>query len=399
MLKRSLLLHLFEAFNIQRWNDRIRPLDLTEMEKNAHKMVIAYCLGKHEEQIGKTIDWDKIIKGGIFELLRRIAIADMKSTVYRKIKVEYSDVYKELNTWIYDAFDSLCENESFKKDFRQYLFEENYLGPLEKAILNGAHKYATYWEFQIIKQFNPNGYQIENIEKQIMLDIEKSLSLVGMQKIVTKQKLSSFIDLCGQLRFQVRWGQTPRVPRTSVLGHTLLVATFSYLASIDVNACPRRRYNNYFGGLFHDLPEAVTRDIISPVKGSTENMPTVIGKIEEEFTDQEIYPLLEDEIMRLEIRYFTKDEFSNRIRVERVIEKVKAINSKYNTDNFDPIDGEIIRLSDHLAAFLEAYKSKQFGINSKSLNDGLSSLEHKYTKQKKNVCGISAKSIFEEFAQ
>ncbi|MGZ7169402.1 MAG: HD domain-containing protein [Halobacteriota archaeon] len=30
--------------------------------------------------------------------------------------------------------------------------------------------------------------------------------------------------------------------------------------------CYRRRFHNFFGGLFHDLPEALTRDIISPVK-------------------------------------------------------------------------------------------------------------------------------------
>lgn len=398
ILKRSLLLHFFEAFNVQRWNDRIRPIDLTEMEKNAHKMVIAYCLGKCEEQEGTTVDWDKVIKGGIFELLKRIAIADMKSTVYRKIKAEHKSEYARLNKWIYGQFDSHCDDKKFKTEFKHFLLDDGYLDPLTKTILHGAHKYATLMEFQIIKQANPLGYQIEPIEKQIMRDLEESLSLVGMRKIVTKDKLANFIDLCGQLRFQIRWGQTPRVPRTSVLGHTLLVAVFSYLFSRDISACPRRRYNDFFGGLFHDLPEAVTRDIISPVKRSTGGMPAVIGKIEKEFTDQEVFPLLEDKSMRDEMHYFTKDEFSNKVRVRGQIKTVTTISSKYNKDKFDPIDGEIMKLSDELAAYLEAFMSKQFGIESRSLTEGLHKLEEKYTKTKQTVCGISAQSIFQEFA-
>ena len=52
---------LFRAFHIQRWNDRLRPMDLYEMDKHAHKMIIAYCLGKYEEARGEVIDWTKII--------------------------------------------------------------------------------------------------------------------------------------------------------------------------------------------------------------------------------------------------------------------------------------------------------------------------------------------------
>jgi putative hydrolase of HD superfamily len=35
---------LFEGFSIKRWNDQISPVELVEMDKNAHKMAIAYCL-------------------------------------------------------------------------------------------------------------------------------------------------------------------------------------------------------------------------------------------------------------------------------------------------------------------------------------------------------------------
>lgn len=56
MLSKLFVLRLFEGFSIQRWNDRIRPFDLTEMDKNAFKAVIAYFLGKYAEKNGKKVN-------------------------------------------------------------------------------------------------------------------------------------------------------------------------------------------------------------------------------------------------------------------------------------------------------------------------------------------------------
>lgn len=85
-----------------------------------------------------------------------------------------------------------------------------------------------------------------------------------MEAILTPNTaLARFANLCGQLRFQIRWTQAPRIPATSVLGHMFIVATFAYFFSLSVDACTARANNNFFCGLFHDLPELLTRDIIS----------------------------------------------------------------------------------------------------------------------------------------
>ena len=52
----KLILKMFEAFSIERWNDLIRPFDLVEMDKTAEKMVSAYIIGKYEESQRKTPD-------------------------------------------------------------------------------------------------------------------------------------------------------------------------------------------------------------------------------------------------------------------------------------------------------------------------------------------------------
>ena len=120
-------------------------------------------------------------------------------------------------------------------------------------------------------------------------------------------------------------------------------------------SCSRRFYNNFFCALFHDLPEAVTRDIISPVKQATEGLPSIVKSIEDKIVASELVPLMED-FYRDEILYFTNDEFSNRICRDGKVSHVSfdELNTRYNEDAFSPVDGRIVRIADHYSALLEA---------------------------------------------
>ena len=77
MIRKAFILKLFDAALMQRWNDKIRPVELVELDKQAHKMIIAYILGKCEEE-NQPINWTEIIEGGLFELLQRLVITDIK---------------------------------------------------------------------------------------------------------------------------------------------------------------------------------------------------------------------------------------------------------------------------------------------------------------------------------
>ncbi len=176
------------------------------------------------------------------------------------------------------------------------------------------------------------------------------------------------------LGFKKRWAQTPRVPETSVLGHMLTVAIFSYFYSLKVNACDTRLQNNFFVSLFHDLPEALTRDIITPVKYSVDDLSDIIAEYEIKKINEEILPNL-PEFLHDEFCYIlglykdgTKDEFENRIYQDK-IEKVDD-SSKYNMDKYNTIDGLALKQCDKLSAFVEASLSISHGIKSKELVNG-----------------------------
>ena len=90
MINKKLALKIFEGFSIQRWNDLIRPFDLVEMDNAAEEMVLAYIIGKYEENKGVYIDWNWIIHASLFDLLKKIALCDIKAPIQQMLKKEYT---------------------------------------------------------------------------------------------------------------------------------------------------------------------------------------------------------------------------------------------------------------------------------------------------------------------
>jgi len=218
-----------------------------------------------------------------------------------------------------------------------------------------------------------------------------------MVELVMYDKLRNFVDLCGQLRFQIRWGHVYRTPKTSVLGHMLIVAILSYLFTIEIKGCKRRCINNYFTGLFHDLPEVLTRDIISPVKRSVKGLSRLIKQYEMEQM-KEVYSMIPSE-WHDEIRMFTADEFTSIVKINNKTEKVTStdISARFNKDEFNPRDGELIKVADDLAAFIEAYSAMKNGIKSPDMDDATNSLRGKYQKQRSSIGSLNIGEIYADF--
>lgn len=378
MIKTSLIELIHRGAVIQRWNDHIRPFTgFSEIDKQAHKVFYAYVLGRCEEDAGGEIDMSMLAEGLIFEYLHRIVLTDIKPPVYHKLKKQKE---KEINDWVESQLKEHIEDieGGFSERMHRYFNEADY-AEKEKKVITFAHYLATRWEFDIIY---PSNLMIFDIEKT-KVEVERSLAdcpwFDGKKQIYQNPQIMEFVNLIGRLRFQQRWTATARIPQTSVIGHTLVVAFLSYFFSLENGYCKRRCENNFFGGLFHDLPEVLTRDIISPVKNGIEGLDEIIKYMEESQLNEIVYPLIPKH-WKKEIDYFTVDEFYSRIVEDDEIKKIKTdeITKKYNEDKYNPIDGELIRVCDHISAYLEAYLSVKNGIQADSLKNSMQSLYETY---------------------
>lgn len=389
----ELLKQIFTAASIRRWNDHATPVEFVELDKQAHKIVIAYLLAKYEEHLnGIAIDWERLILQFCFEFFERIVLTDIKPPVFHKLRETHN---KELVEFVCSQLEPQLGMYEFFPQMREYLIGSK--DNLERQILKASHYYASKWEFDMIYHFNPYMYDVQNIREILNKQVEEHYHLAGMQQIALYEQVRELVTMFGQLRFQKRWSQTPRVPATSVLGHTLVVALSAYLVSFDIGCCEKMRVNHFLCGLFHDLPEILTRDIISPIKRSVKGLDEFIKKIEEEAVESKILCIVPPNIQD-DIRYFTQNEFANRYKIEHFCYTTTAeeLMAQFNSNEFDGVYGEFLKLFDNLSAYLEAKISIIHGISSDALVNGAQGIYERCAN--KIICGVDVGKLFRDFS-
>ncbi|MDR2826115.1 MAG: HD domain-containing protein, partial [Deltaproteobacteria bacterium] len=392
-IRKGLLQFVFSGSYMKRWNDKLRPMEFIEADKQAHKMIIAWLLCRLNggDTPEKRLELElEVIERAMFDYFFRLVITDIKPPVYYRIKANPAD-YSKLAAWVVEELEPWLRpldsgDSGFWKRLEEFVQTPDKTD-LAAQILDAAHNYASNWEFSILKGMNSFDPEVPEIEKSFQNKLARHINLNGLRKLLehdpaatTSSALGGFAKLCGQLRFQKRWSQTPRIPETSVMGHMFMVACYSYFFSLAVDACPARKVNNFFCALFHDLPELLTRDIISPVKKSVDSLGELIRDYENEELERRVFKPLRDEgytALVDRLGYYLGLEVGSEFRESVMLDgKAKAssfeeLQGKYNDNYFDAKDGKLIKICDNLAAFMEAYTAIRNGISSDHLHQAI----------------------------
>ena len=102
-IRKSLLQLMFSGSCMRRWNDKLRPVELYEIDKQAHKMIVAWMLtllNSREPDAARDIDLQyEVVEGGLFDYLYRLVITDIKPPVFYKICENRQDRAK-LTEWV-----------------------------------------------------------------------------------------------------------------------------------------------------------------------------------------------------------------------------------------------------------------------------------------------------------
>ena len=429
MINARLIEHIFKAASISRWNDYPKMVDLVELDKQSHKVIIAYFLAKIEGDV----DMKALIEGAIFEFLSRVVITDIRPDVLHYIQKNKAS---ELNEWVLTKISPFMDglDSGFCERLQDFIKGPS-TNAKERKILKAASYLATRWEFSIVYQTSQFLSDIEELKARVDEELEDYSQLAGVRQIAMNQKLARLVDLSGRLRFQKRWAQTQRIPQTSVLGHMLVVAILSYFYSLKVKACDKRLQSTFFCALFHDLPETLTRDIISPVKYGVSGLDGIISEYEMRLTHEKILPLVPSKI-KDEFAYilgvrqklglkeqllerfngdeseldailghlkdeniYIKDEFENRILgVNNEPVAISGSLGAYNENKYCAIDGKALKACDRLAAFFEAGISISYGVSNAELKNGFNGVLKKF-EELPNVEGVDFLKVCKDFKE
>ena len=101
----------------------------------------------------------------------------------------------------------------------------------------------------------------------------------------------------------------------------------------------------------------------------------------------------------LEMLYFLEEEFSSKVQVggQVLVCSSEAISQQYADDIYNPLDGELVKICDQLAAYIEAAMPIDYGMKAPDLLRGKQQVYQKSADTK--LCGIDFKVCFDYYME
>jgi putative hydrolase of HD superfamily len=402
-LSKPLAEHLFEAFSIQRWNDRIRIIHLNEMDKNAYKLMASYFIAKKYEAGGDHIDWLSFIDRAVYDTVIRISTSDIGSSVHGRLKANREIYVAALNELIESDLKDKIANTEFTNGLKEYV-ANNYTGNLSVVdyILRLGHNLSVRKEYSFIESLEYNRSLPDHSEKIDELDSEVDLysKKLKVSEFISSDKFKKLMFSIDSLRFQERWSQTQRIPSTNVLGHSFYVALLYYFSNRFTQIDKRTFRNNFLAALFHDFLESYTRDVINPVKTSSKHFSQQIAEMELEAFDQKVMPILDEDFAR-HFEFLIKEEFSHRRMHKDGRIEISEFSVDADGDQWQYAEGSTVKVCDSLAALIEAHQSIELGISSRHLEGAITRVYAYYRNMRGKILDVDVQrgfdTVFEAF--
>jgi putative hydrolase of HD superfamily len=278
-------------FSMRRWNNKPTFDSISEASNSGFVLHVAHLLAMLEIESGNKVDMVKLIS--------RILLKDMPKCIISDISLSTKSMIQSLSPAAWNKlYESSVEEvikyvpDRFKEKFEDAMINSRDQS-IEGRIVNAADLYAAYKEAEINLRFFPEYFKepFESIENNM-----KNVEIESFKTFLSSNELRTYLSLIRTLIYAIRWNQHPRTVLTTVSGHTFFVTFVAYLMAEETNNV--NVLNAIERAIFHDVPETLTGDIISPTKRRVEGFESAVEEVESKMVHKVLLPLLPNKIAK-----------------------------------------------------------------------------------------------------
>lgn len=269
---------LTRGLSIIRWNNFPRVVDVKQMDNVGATLHTALFLAHLES---KEIDTLYLMKKIIFTSLADLILSDINSGTKAYIKKLDADIFEALYQKAYAYFLDIPCPKSIQEDFQNTLTRKDKI--IEDQIFLAAKKYVGYYEASMNAKIFGEIYEVPlgQMRKELK-DLESQLSSFSLLR--STQSYETYLAHIYRLSFSMRWNQYRRATPISVMSHKVIVSYLSYIIGMIGN---QQGENNdvkelMLRAIYHDVPEVITGDIITPTKKAIPGFVELLEKVEAE---------------------------------------------------------------------------------------------------------------------
>lgn len=279
MIGHILKLMLTRWLSMKRWNNFPRIEDVSHLDNTGFVIHIALFMIHLEEQNWNKLDKEFIIKRIIFNSFVPLILSDIDSGTKDYIKKVDAEIFDSLEKKSMEFFLSLDAPESIKEDIRNTFYDNSKQSELE--IIKAAKKYAWFMECSINEKVFDGMYEVplKNIEEYF---VENRKTIKSLDTILRDNDYRKYLLQIRRLSHSFRWNQEKRIYKISVMSHLVIIAFLAYvIAKIEnENWADYNVLEFLLTALYHDIPEAITGDIITPTKKAIPGFEELLWEVE-----------------------------------------------------------------------------------------------------------------------
>lgn len=280
--------------SINRWNNFPRIENVSLLDNLWNAIHIWLFLAYLEEKNWNKVDREFLLKRYIFSSFKTLILSDINSWTREAILEIDKEIFLNLENKALKFLLSLSWPESIKEDIKNILEDNSKI--LELNILKASKKYAWYIECKINQKVYDEMYDVP------MMEIQKSLKkyeeiLPSFKELMNNKDYQRYISHLRRLSHSMRWNQQSRIFPISVMSHLVIITFLSYViwkmendkwANLDILELMLK-------GVYHDIPEAITWDVIAPTKRAVVWFAQALEKVEIKMMDEYLFSCVDND--------------------------------------------------------------------------------------------------------
>lgn len=321
---------MFKWASICRWNNFPRIENVTETDNHAfvlHTIVILYYMLTEKEK--KKINLHFIFKKVLLSSFITFVLSDINSDLKKRLIQKNNIMYTKLELKVYNILLAMDVPKQIKDDLNNLLQTDRSMFWNQYEFENDLIKYAKLWVAQSEAKINAIVYKdiYSDTIKTLQTDMEQEKYAI-FNKYMTRN-IEKYLHNIRRLQSSFRWNKFRKIYPISVMSHLYIVFALCYIIWRLENLDEDALVDIMKKWLYHDIPESITWDIVTPTKRAVEWFDKVLEEIEETMIQENL------------LLYLDKFKFSQDIK------KYMLYASHWER-------GKLMKLADNLSALFEA---------------------------------------------
>ena len=280
---------IFRGTSIMRWNNfpRIENVSTTDnLAFVSHITLLLSSILKEKENI--EVNELYIFKKIMFDSLKTFILSDINSDVKNRIKIKNSKISDELDDKIYNFLLGTNIPDSIK--FEMKFINENKNNEkykIENDLISFAKQVAVWYEVLTNSKVYPDVYENVMVSVEDKLRNEKySLFLKYINPFQTNNDLGKYLLNIRRLQWNYRWNMHKKIYQISVMSHLYITFFLLYIIWKIEEKSESDLLELLKIAIFHDIPEAITWDIVWPTKRAVPWLEELIAEVETDMLDE-----------------------------------------------------------------------------------------------------------------